>query len=79
MENKEMIMDEVVNTTEEVVSKGLNKGLIIGGVIIITTAAGAVVYKKIIKPRRDAKKAEKETPIEVNMTEEDDSDEPETI
>ena len=79
MENKEMIMDEVVNATEEVVSKGLNKGLIVGGVIIITTAAGVVVYKKIIKPRRDAKKSEEETPIEVNMTEEYDSDEPETI
>ena len=29
MENKEMIMDEVVNATEEVVSKGLNKGLLL--------------------------------------------------
>lgn len=64
MENKELLMETLDNevveeTMENVVEEAKKgKGLLVGAVIGVTAIAGLAVYKKVIKPRIEAKKLE---------------------
>lgn len=64
MENKELLMETLNNevveeTMENVVEEAKKgKGLLVGAVIGVAAVAGVAVYKKVIKPRIEAKKLE---------------------
>lgn len=55
-----MVSEDVTDVVEEIATEGVSKGFSLGkglGVMALLTLGGLVVYKKVIKPKRDAKKA----------------------
>ena len=75
MENNEvMVAEDVIETAVEVVKAKPKAAVTIaiatGGLAIL----GIVVYKKVIKPRRDKKKAEKEAMIDTDFDECDETE-----
>ena len=65
--NQELLTNEEVVTevAEEIVSEGVKKSFSLAkgiGIATLLIGTGIVVYKKVIKPKRDAKKALNDTP-----------------
>ena len=55
-----MASEEVTDVVEEIATEGVSKGFRFGktlGVLALVTLGGLVVYKKVIKPKREAKEA----------------------
>lgn len=60
MDTNEIMNNEVIETTEEIVKTSSGKTLKVAGGIGLAVIAGVVVYKYIVKPMVDKRKAEKE-------------------
>ena len=65
--NQELLTNEEVVTevTEEIASEGVKKSFSLAkgiGIVTLLIGTGIVVYKKVIKPKRDAKKALNDIP-----------------
>ena len=65
--NQELLTNEEVVTevAEEIVSEGVKKSFSLAkgiGIATLLIGRGIVVYKKVIKPKRDAKKALNDIP-----------------
>lgn len=65
--NQELLTNEEVVTevAEEIISEGTKKSFSLAkgiGVATLIIGTGLIVYKKVIKPKRDAKKALNDTP-----------------
>jgi len=50
MENTEIMNNEVIETTTEVVETGMNKGLKVAAGIGVSVVVGYVAYKYVVKP-----------------------------
>lgn len=63
MDTNEIMNNEVIETTEEIVKTSSGKALKVAGGIglaVIAGVAGVVAYKYIVKPMVDKRKVEKE-------------------
>lgn len=65
--NQELLTNEEVVTevAEEIASEGVKKSFSLAkgiGIVTLLIGTGIVVYKKVIKPKRDAKKALNDIP-----------------
>lgn len=70
MENNEILVNEdVIETTEEIMTDSSNKGLIVAGVAC-ALVVGAIVYKKLIKPAIAKRKAKKQGEV-IELSEDD--------
>ena len=60
MDTNEIMNNEVIKTTEEIVKTSSGKALKVAGGIGLAVIAGVVAYKYIVKPMVDKRKVEKE-------------------
>ena len=60
MENQEIINDEVIEATEDVMEAGLSKGFKVTIGIGLAVLAGGLTYKYAVKPMIDKIKAKRE-------------------
>ena len=59
MDTNEIMNNEVIETTEEIVKTSSGKALKVAGGIGLAVIAGVVAYKYIVKPMVDKRKAER--------------------
>lgn len=60
MDTNEIMNNEVIETTEEIVKTSSGKALKVAGGIGLAVIAGVVAYKYIVKPMVDKRKVERE-------------------
>lgn len=81
MENTEIMNNEVIEATEEIVETGMSKGIKVAAGIGLTVVVGVIAYKYVAKPVIAKIKAEieqrkaKDNVIEIQEEDLDDSDE----
>lgn len=81
MENTEIMNNEVIEATEEIVETGMSKGVKVAAGIGLTVVVGVIAYKYVAKPVIAKIRAEieqrkaKDNVIEIQEEDLDDSDE----